>query len=114
MGTRRDLRFLEGDVLELSATPELHDVYDIVFTDRCLINLNTVDLQKNALTALVERIRADGYLLMIENSVQTYGEQNDCRSLLGLEARTPAAYNLFFDEREILPHLAACGLEANY
>jgi ubiquinone/menaquinone biosynthesis C-methylase UbiE len=105
------LRFFTGNVLDLSATVELHDVYDIVLTDRCLINLNTVALQKEALRSVAKRIKTGGHLIMIENSIQTYNEQNNCRELLGLEARTPASYNLFFDEREILPHLDTCGLQ---
>lgn len=104
------LRFFNANVLDLSATAELYDAYDIVLTDRCLINLNTVKLQKEALTSIAKRIKSGGHLTMIENSIQTYNEQNKCRELLGLEPRTPASYNLFFDEREILPHLHTCGL----
>ena len=47
---------------------------------------------------------------MIENSFATYQEQNHCRELLGLKPRTPAAFNLFFDESRIRPHIAAIGL----
>jgi ubiquinone/menaquinone biosynthesis C-methylase UbiE len=106
-----NLRFFTGNVLDLSATADLHEVYDIVLTDRCLINLNTLDLQKEALISIAKRIKSGGHLTMIENSIQTYNEQNKCRELLGLKPRTPAPYNLFFDEREILPHLGTCGLE---
>ena len=101
------LSFEEGDVLKLSAIPNLAPNYKIVFTDRCLINLNSISLQKEALTALAEKVEPGGYLLMIENSQKTYDDQNLCRTLLGLEPRTPAAFNTFFDENQILPHLDA-------
>jgi len=103
--------FFEADVLDLDSTPELAPQYGIVFTNRCLINLNTIDLQKEAVSLLAERVISGGYLLMIENSQQTYATQNQCRSALGLSQRTPAAFNTFFDEAKIRPHLAAAGLE---
>ena len=41
--------FRVGDVLRLTDNKEIKDQYDIVFTDRCLINLNTTTLQLDAL-----------------------------------------------------------------
>lgn len=105
------LRFQQGDALAIDGHPGLDGLYDIVFTDRCLINLNTPDLQEKAIAALSRRLKPGGHLLMIENSRQTYDEQNRCRTLLGLPPRVPASFNLFFDEARIRPHLAALGLE---
>jgi SAM-dependent methyltransferase len=104
-------RFFVGDILKLSAISTLSDAYDIVFTDRCLINLNTVDLQKEGISALAKRLRPGGHLVMIENSTTTHGAQNRCREMLGLTPRKPAEFNLFFDEDKIRPHIAAAGLE---
>jgi len=105
------VRFEEGNVLELETVPGLAAEYRVVFTDRCLINLNATELQKQALSALAARIEPGGTLLMIENSQQSYDAQNHCRTLVGLEPRTPAAFNTFFDEDQIRPHLGAIGLE---
>ena len=85
--------------------------YDVVFTDRCLINIKSVELQMRAITDLAARVRKGGHLIMIENSTATYDRQNHCRTLLDLPARTPAAFNLFFDETRILPHLKTLGFE---
>jgi len=104
------LRFLVGDVLALDKVAGLRDTYDVVFTDRCLINLNAVSLQEQAITALSRKVRVGGHLFMIENSLATYQDQNRCREMLGLKPRTPAAFNLFFDEARIRPHIAAIGL----
>jgi len=109
-GIEDRVRFFVGDVLALEKVSRLESTYDIVFTDRCLINLNTVALQEQAITALSSKVRSGGYLFMIENSFATYQEQNHCRELLGLKPRTPAAFNLFFDESRIRPHIAAIGL----
>lgn len=105
------LRFYTGNVLDLSGTEGLRDSYDFVFTDRCLINLNTLDLQKNAISSLAGKVAPGGYLMMIENSMQTYEQQNKCREMLGMQPRMPASYNLFFDEDEILPHIESVGME---
>lgn len=104
-------RFHVGDVNDLAAVTALRPAYDVVFTDRCLINLNTSELQKAAIGALASRVEAGGLLLMIENSLTSYAAQNRCRTALGLDARTPAAFNRFFDESEIRPQIAACGLD---
>lgn len=102
------LRFLLDDVMELE---HVGSEYDLIFTDRCLINLNTLELQKQAISALCTKLRAGGYFLMIENSKQTHDLQNQVRASVGLPPRTPAAYNLFFDEEEILPHIRAQNME---
>lgn len=104
-------RFFTGNVLELAAVEGLRSQYDVVFTDRCLINLNTTALQKQAIASLAARLRPDGHLVLIENSTTTYGKQNECREILGLPARAPASFNFFFDEAEIRAHVQGLGLE---
>jgi SAM-dependent methyltransferase len=104
------LRFWVGDALNVANIAGLKPRYDIVFTDRCLINLNSVELQKEGIRALASKVRAGGYLLMIENSMTSYREQNRCRRLLNLPERVPPDFNLFFDEDEIRPYLAALDL----
>jgi predicted O-methyltransferase YrrM len=109
-----DVRFFVGDVLEMGTVSGLRAQYDAVFTDRCLINLNTLELQKRAITVLAEKVCRGGHLLMIENTLTTYGEQNRCRQILGLQPRTPASFNLFFDEPAIRAHVDQLGLELQH
>ncbi len=104
----RVLRFEVGNVLDL-AVPMA--AYDVVFTDRCLINLHSDALQRLAIAALAERLKPGGHLLMIENSRQTYAAQNEARERVGLPARKPAEFNRFFDEATILPFLPSAGLD---
>lgn len=104
------LTFRVGNALEVEADKNLAPAYDVVFTDRCLINLEALDLQLKAMTGLAAKVRPGGHLLMIENSTETYNRQNHYRELIGLPARAPASYNLFFDETKILPHLEKLGL----
>jgi ubiquinone/menaquinone biosynthesis C-methylase UbiE len=102
------LTFQVGNVLELSLPQES---YDVVFTDRCLINLNTDARQQHAIASLARILKPGGHLLMIENSQQTYDAQNQARELVGLSKRTPADFNHFLDETTLMPFLPSAGLE---
>jgi ubiquinone/menaquinone biosynthesis C-methylase UbiE len=102
------LVFQIGNVLELSLP---RASYDVIFTDRCLINLNSDILQHKAIAALAELLKSGGHLLMIENCRQTYDAQNQARELVGLPKRIPAEFNHFLDETTLLPFLPSVGLE---
>jgi SAM-dependent methyltransferase len=98
------INFQVGDVLHLADHKGIKNQYDIVFTDRCLINLNTTALQLAAFDQLAAKVKKGGYLLILENSERNYRRQNDCREAVGLPRRTPAEYNLFIDEEAFLGH----------
>lgn len=102
------LRFVQDDVMN---PQNLESDYDIIYTDRCLINLNTDELQTAAISELCNRLKPGGHLLMIENSQKTYDNQNRARELGGLAPRSPAEFNHFYDEAIILPHLEAIGMD---
>ena len=104
------LNFFRGDALDLNAVEGLSGEYDAVFTDRCFINLNTLDDQLKGIAAASGKVQKGGHLLMIENSAQTHGMQNLYREYVGLPRRASASYNLFFDEGAILSHLDALGM----
>lgn len=105
------VRFFVGDVLHMDDVQELRPEYDIVFTDRCLINLGSVEEQQLGISSLAAKVKPGGHLVMIENSAATYASQNLLRTVLGLEPRTPAPFNLFFDEAEILAHILSLDLK---
>jgi len=96
---RRRLEFVVGDALNLSFREE----FDIVTTNRCIINFTNLKMQKLAIKKIVEAICPKGLFLMLENSQQNYGRQNDAREAVGLPRRTPPVFNLFLDETIILP-----------
>lgn len=102
------LSFQVGNVLELSLPASS---YDVIFTDRCLINLSTDLLQQKAIASLAGLLKPGGHLLMIENSQQTYDNQNDIRAQVGLEKRTPAEFNHFFNDKTLLPFFKTVGLD---
>ncbi|MFC1680854.1 class I SAM-dependent methyltransferase [Pseudomonadota bacterium] len=102
------VEFRVGNVLNLE---NLSADYDLVYTVRCLINLNSDRLQQEAIFGISRKIRSGGYLLMLENSANTYENQNRLRVLAGLEARTPAEFNHFINEDALFGCLPAAGLE---
>jgi hypothetical protein len=105
MDIQSKAQFHIGDVLALDQLVGIEDGYAAVFTDRMLINLDTLDKQIRAIDILSRRIVKGGGLILIENSRQTKDAQNDLREALGLPRRKDAEFNLFFDDRIIVPHL---------
>ncbi len=99
------INFYLGDVLNLEKSKDLQDNYDIIFTDRCLINLKSAESQIAGINQILSRLRRGGYFIMLENSVQNYARQNEGRRSVGLPERRPVEYNLFIDEDTIVPQI---------
>ncbi len=99
------IKFQVGDILNLENNKDIKNEFDIVFTDRCIINLNTIDLQLKAINQLSKKVSQNGYLIILENFIQNYTRQNDCRKSVGLPKRNPAEYNLFIDEDVLIPYI---------
>jgi predicted O-methyltransferase YrrM len=103
-------RFVVGDLLDVAAC-NLLPSYDIVFTDRAIINLNTEERQLQAISSLASRVSPGGLLLLLENFTETYDRQNDCRALLGLSRRVPAEFNRFLRGARIEAHMRDLGFD---
>jgi len=84
---------------------------DVVFTVRGLINLNSTELQLNAITKLASLLKPGGFLIMLENSSQSHTKQNNLRHRVGLPARPVATYNHFLNEDVIRDYLNGSELE---
>ena len=98
------LSFKGGNIIHLDTNSDLEKSYDVIFTDRCIININSLEQQLKALDQLINKLKSGGYLILIENPTNNYENQNVCREVVGLERRTPADYNLFLDEKAFLEH----------
>lgn len=99
------LRFVVADALDLVDAPGLEESYDVVFTDRCLINLDSRSLQLVAVDQLVQKTRPGGLVLILENFVEGHARQNALRAAVGLPERAQADYNVFMGEAELLRHV---------
>ena len=102
--------FLVGDAMQLEMIDHLPQDFDVAFTVRCLINLQTDENQRQALKSISQRVHGNGFIFLIENSQQSYARQNELRESLGLEPRVPASFNHFIDEVSFLEFARECGL----
>lgn len=76
--------------------------FDVVFTDRVIINLESAQEQLDALRRMLALVRPGGRLLVLENSKQTHAKLNGARTALGLPERPAASYNVFIDEPTVI------------
>jgi ubiquinone/menaquinone biosynthesis C-methylase UbiE len=93
--------FIKGDVLRLS---ELcgDEAYDVVLTDRCLINLDSVDDQSEAIAQIGTRTKPGGFYVAIENFIEGHENMNKARSAVGVPEIPVRWHNLYFHEREFV------------
>lgn len=96
---------IDFQVADALALP-FREEFDVVSTDRCIVNLTQIALQKQVIDNVAAALKRGGLFLMLENSQQTYALQNQARESVGLAPRIPAEFNLFIDEDVILPHCA--------
>lgn len=86
------LSYLVGNAVELD---NVSGPFDLIFTDRCLINLNSWDLQSQAYRLMAKLLGPRGYLATIENSTEARARQNDLRLVNGLSDRPIDSFNTF-------------------
>jgi ubiquinone/menaquinone biosynthesis C-methylase UbiE len=76
--------------------------YDIVVSQRFLINLTEWELQKQVLLDLMALLKSGGRLLMLEGSKQGVDSLNEFRIAWGLEPIPVKWHNLFFDDGKLI------------
>jgi ubiquinone/menaquinone biosynthesis C-methylase UbiE len=87
--------FSQGDVRQL----EFPDAsFDIVYTERCLINLLSWDDQQKALTEINRILKKGGFYFMVESFTDGFDNLNKARNELGLAGIPVAHHNLYFDK----------------
>lgn len=75
----------------------IQDKYDLIYTDRCLINLASWSDQRLALKKIADALSANGIYLMIENFLNGQSNLNALRKQFGLNPINIREHNLFFD-----------------
>jgi len=75
----------------------IQDKYDLIYTDRCLINLASWSDQKLALKKIADALSKNGIYLMIENFLNGQSNMNELRKFFGLTTINIREHNLFFD-----------------
>jgi SAM-dependent methyltransferase len=91
--------FVVGDVLELEKICGSKQ-YEIVLTDRCLINLESIEHQSQSINSIAKHVTQSGYYISIENFIEGHKNLNAARCTMGLPEIPMRWHNLYFNERE--------------
>lgn len=102
---KKSIEFQVGDVTKLQFSDAS---FDVVVSERCLLNLPTKEDQWHAIGEVARVIKPGGLYLMLEGSMQGLQGLNDARGRFGLDPipEADAKYNWFsnkFDEEEMIP-----------
>jgi SAM-dependent methyltransferase len=99
-----NLDFRSGDVLDLS---EYAESFDVVVTERVLINLPSWEHQQQAIEQIQKALRPGGLYVLLENTEDGDRALNDLRERVGLQPIPQHWHNLFLDweafERAVAP-----------
>lgn len=95
------VKFIVGDITELEKA--CHDsVYDVIITDRCLINLDSFEAQSYAIAQISQHIITDGFYIAIENFIEGHENMNSARNDVELPEIPVRWHNLYFKEEKFL------------
>lgn len=84
----------------------LNKDYDVIVSQRFLINLMEWNLQKKVILDLMSLLKPDGRLIMLEGSASGVDELNNLRKIFGLSPIGIKWHNRFFDDDELLAFMA--------
>jgi ubiquinone/menaquinone biosynthesis C-methylase UbiE len=76
--------------------------FDVVVSERCLINLPHQRAQAEALREIHRVLKPGGHLVLIEAFTDGIENLNRARAELGLQENTVPPYNLWFDKKDFL------------
>lgn len=94
---RGSVRFVVGDVMHL----DIGETYDLVYSERMLINLPDWEAQKSAIVAILRLVKPGGAYVMCENSVEGLESINALRRQIGLPAISPPWHNRYLLDAEM-------------
>src|SRR5689334_16293191 len=103
-----------GDV---RAMPFETAAFDLVVSERCIINLMRRDHQSEALSEVARVLRPGGHFICIEAFTDGHEAMNQARDELGLAPIPQAHHNLWFDKpwfrQQVEPHFEIVGLSGS-
>lgn len=101
-GLKGEVEFERADVLNPKKTKK----YDVAITNRCLINLENYEDQKNAIDNIFEILKDDGLFLMMECTQEALDNINNIRLKFGLEKlNLPPWHNVYMKEEDVLSYI---------
>lgn len=106
LGERENVLLKRVDLLGDYA---LDNDYDIIVSQRCLINLTEWELQKKVLRELFSMLKAGGLLILMEGSQQGVDSLNEFRAAWGLAPIPVKWHNLFFEDQSLARYMRRLG-----
>jgi ubiquinone/menaquinone biosynthesis C-methylase UbiE len=92
------VQFLEASVLDL---PKTLPLFDAIYSERCLINLDSFAEQKAALEGICRLLKKDGVFIMIEATNDGLNKVNEFRKILDLSEIATPWHNLYFNIEDV-------------
>ena len=88
-------------VLSLSQLNKLNQKFDLIFTERVLINLNSWDEQMKTLIKISELLNVNGVYCMCESSINALNNINKLRLEFNLPEIIPPWHNTYIDDEKL-------------
>lgn len=98
---KNQVNFIVGDATRLSEVCN-DEKFDVVSSFRCLINLESLDRQAEAIGQIAAHLKSKGYYIAIENFLEGNENLNNARKTLGLAEIPVRWHNLYFKENEFV------------
>lgn len=95
----KNLSFQSGDILQLA---EQDGQFDVIITQRMLINLASWEEQQVALLNIHRMLKPGGRAILVENTNDAAQALNDMRTKVGLAGIPQHWHNRFFDYDELM------------
>ena len=83
--------------------------FDVVISQRLLVNLGSWEAQKRALKRLFSMVRPGGRVLLSEGSSNGAAKLNEFRDQMGLPPIPIPAHNVFIDDRQLMAFADSLG-----
>jgi ubiquinone/menaquinone biosynthesis C-methylase UbiE len=100
-GMKGRAAFDVADVTDLDAACG-NLTYDVIISDRCLINLDSVENQARAIAQIAHHTKSQGYYLAVENFIEGHENMNSMRRAVGLPEIPVRWHNLYFKQDEFV------------
>lgn len=95
--------FFDGDILDRKSIQ--YGPFDLVMSDRCLINLKSLENQVLAFRQIHSVLKNKGIFLMFENSLQSLENLNGVRRSFSLPEIKVRWHNFYIDENRLFPEV---------
>lgn len=100
----KNINFFLGDITKKATFINLPK-FDIIFTNRCLINLKSQKKINKVISKSKNFLKKGGYYIFLENFINGHSNKNKLRAMLNLKPRKIATFNKFINETKFLTFL---------